>query len=241
MRSPLGTLTLDLLDFAIDNAAFLFGLETYREQVKGERPHSDSRFAKTLGRDVTNVPLLKSFLLNNDYGASVSEFYDEYNRLEAMKKSYDAEMSAGRPDAALKKFPDKDYHKYVILKDAFDAMNTMKPGNKLYRLVRDSRHLTGEEKGKMLKKISEDRNRYARELMLWSKMYDAGIEDMLEKTYDYEAEQRAPFASSESYDERAGNVENMGEDLRVKLKEKITEIEEWTEAMNAKGKNGAAK
>lgn len=239
--ASLGTLTLDMIDLAWDTTAFLTGKETYREEVKGERPRSDSRFAKTLGRDVTNVPLLKSFLLNNDYGASVSEFYDEYNKLEAMQKSYNAEMAAGRPEAALKKFPEKDYRKYVIYKDAFDAMNTMKPGNKLYRMVRDSRHLTGEEKGRMLKQISADRNRYARELMLWSKMYDAGIEDMLEKTYDYEAEQRAPFASSESYDERAGNVENMGEDLRVKLKEKITQIEAWTEEMNAKGKNGAAK
>ena len=56
--ASLGTLVLDTTDMIWDTVSYLAGHETYRERIKGQRAHGDSKFAQVTNRDMTEFPVL---------------------------------------------------------------------------------------------------------------------------------------------------------------------------------------
>jgi hypothetical protein len=94
----------------------------------------------------------------------------------------------------------------------------MTKSNAAYRAIRDSRYLTSEQKNQWMKQIARARNKLARETVLWSKMYDAGIPQMLQGKYDMYEQQQGLFENSESYADRYKEIVNLSSDLKPKMK-----------------------
>ena len=230
--ASLGTLVLDTTDMIWDTVSYLAGHETYRERIKGQRAHGDSKFAQVTNRDMTEFPVLRSFLVKDDYGKSVNEFYREHERLQKKYKQYKYYMELGEADLAAKSMNQEDLYKYAVFDEAFDAYESMKASNSAYRSIRDNKYLTGEQKNAWMRQISKSRNRLAREVMLWSKMYDAGVPQMLQGTYDLYERQEGLFADSESYTERYNMIIDMSGDLKPKMKQISAEIKKLNESVN---------
>ena len=177
----LGTLTLDLTDMAIEGANYLINaiapvdVPTYREKMVGERPYTEDPISRVTGMDAESLPMLRVFLLKDDYGTSMNKVYRKWETLEKQKKRYDRLIENGQVDAAYRAMPDKDWNLYWYLKECVDIRNTFGPANSLIRTFRDTPYLSPAEKGYWIKEIEKERGRLARETLVFIKMYEAGL------------------------------------------------------------------
>jgi hypothetical protein len=177
----LGTLTLDLTDMAIEGANYLINaiapvdVPTYREKMVGERPYTEDIISGVTGMDAESLPMLRVFLLKDDYGTSMNKVYRKWETLEKQKQRYDRLIENGQVDAAYRAMPDKDWNLYWYLKECVDIRNTFGPANSLIRTFRDTPYLSPAEKGYWIKEIEKERGRLARETLVFIKMYEAGL------------------------------------------------------------------
>lgn len=187
----LGTLTLDLTDMAVEGANYLINaiapvdVPTYREKMVGERPYTEDIISRVTGMDAESLPMLRVFLLKDDYGTSMNKVYRKWETLEKQKQRHDRLIENGQVDAALRAMPDKDWNLYWYLKECVDIRNTFGPANSLIRTFRDTPYLSPAEKGYWIKEIEKERGRLARETLVFIKMYEAGLtpEALMEQYY----------------------------------------------------------